>query len=653
MQKSKPKKKVSKEISINLDLIFQPQKNIRILIYSGIIVCSALMGLAYVLFALKINGYFGFPLDDPWIHLTFAKNFSKYFSFSYYKNEIVTAGSTSPIYTFLLSVAFFITQNEFIMSYFFGILFLILSAVFFYKLSTLDFGKENIYALFVTAILISDKWLNFISGSGMETTMYIFILVSTTYFYKKRLTIPFAVFLGLILWTRPDGVAFIAAIFIDYLIQIKLSKSNKEIVLFDKKSLIKILIISGIIVGIYFIMNLLLSGSLFPNTYNAKLTYYTPEFRSRSSFLKYEVWEYFTTGFYLIIMIGFLLNFLFIFRDIFNKKYNQTIFYTLFILIFIFIYYYKLPYAHRFGRYLMPIIPFFILTAFLSYRELTKIIGNYFKARKIAIGFFLILSAITLIYSIANYLENRKTYAEQCKYINDRQVAAALWIKNNTNENDLIATHDVGAIGYYSERKIIDVAGLITPELITKLHEKDYNKYMMNYLTEKGVSYLAFLREWYRVTNSNPLFSTADSLPPEVMEVFKYEPGKTYILSTIVKSGLMQAEEYMSKRQFQQALSVLQQVLQLDYNSSLTYFYIAICYRSLNDLKNAEANLQKALKIFPEYKNALIFIGSITKDLKKYQESKSYLEHYLSLNPNDEVAKKYLEAVNDSLNSNR
>ncbi len=63
--------------------------------------------------------------------------------------------------------------------------------------------------------------------------------------------------------------------------------------------------------------------------------------------------------------------------------------------------------------------------------------------------------------------------------------------------------------------------------------------------------------------------------------------------------------------------------------------------------------MQKALKIFPEYKNALIFIGSITKDLKKYQESKSYLEHYLSLNPNDEVAKKYLEAVNDSLNSNR
>ncbi len=653
MQKTKHPKKLRKEPIINLDFTFQPDKNIKIFIYIGIIIFSGLMGIMNILYALKINGYFGFPLDDPWIHLTFAKNFSKYFSFSYYKNEIVTAGSTSPIYTFLLSLAFFLTQNEFILSYFFGVLFLILSALFFYKLSLLDFGKEIIYAILVTAILISDKWLNFIAGSGMETTMFIFILISAAYFYKKRLAVPFAIFLGLILWTRPDGIALIAAIFIDYLVQIWLKKENKDIILFDKKSLIKIVIISGGIVGLYFIMNLILSGTIFPNTYNAKLTYYTPEFRSRSEFIKFEVWEYFTTGAYAIIMAGFILNLALVLFDTFKKKYNHSFLYTIFVIIFIFIYYYKLPYAHRFGRYLMPVIPFLILSAFLSYRDAAKMIGKFLKSKYIVITLILIISLFTLIISITNYLENRKTYAEQCKYINDRQVAAALWLKNNTKENDLIATHDVGAIGYYSERKIIDVAGLITPELITKLHDANYNKYMMNYLNEKGVSYLAFLREWYRVTNVNPLFSTANSLPPEVMEVFKYESGKTYILSTLVKSGLMQAENYMSRKQFREALSILQQVLPLDYNSSLTYFYLAICYRSLNDLVNAETSLEKALKIFPDYKDALVFMGSIQKDLKKYKEAKNNLEHYLSLNPNDEIAIKYLEAVNDSLNANK
>ncbi|MGV8018322.1 MAG: hypothetical protein AB2L26_09125 [Ignavibacteria bacterium] len=43
-----------------------------------------------------------------------------------------------------------------------------------------------------------------------------------------------------------------------------------------------------------------------------------------------------------------------------------------------------------------------------------------------------------------------------------------MWIKENTKPEDIIATHDVGAIGYYSDRKIVDVAGLITPELITE-----------------------------------------------------------------------------------------------------------------------------------------------------------------------------------------
>ena len=31
--------------------------------------------------AYKTNGFFGFPLDDPWIHLTFAKNLIEYGGF--------------------------------------------------------------------------------------------------------------------------------------------------------------------------------------------------------------------------------------------------------------------------------------------------------------------------------------------------------------------------------------------------------------------------------------------------------------------------------------------------------------------------------------------------------------------------------------------
>ena len=256
------------------------------MIYSGIIILAILLPFLILKSALSINGYLGFPLDDPWIHLTFAKNLAKYFSFSYFKNEMVTAGSTSPIYTMLLSIGFFISNNEFIISYFLGIGLFIFAVIYFYKLSSLDFNKENIFALLLTAIFVADKWMNFISISGMETTMFIFILIACTFFYRKRNAMWFAIFTGLIIWTRPDGVAFYAALIVDYIYLLYLSRKNKNLILFSKKDYQKIAAIFFVMLALYFIMNLMLSGSLLPNTYKAKLTYYSPEFKSRWDFLK-------------------------------------------------------------------------------------------------------------------------------------------------------------------------------------------------------------------------------------------------------------------------------------------------------------------------------------------------------------------------------
>ena len=56
--------------------------------------------------AYRVNGAAGFPLDDPWIHLQFAKNLHEYGSYSYYRNQTVTSGSTSPLYTLLLAAGF-------------------------------------------------------------------------------------------------------------------------------------------------------------------------------------------------------------------------------------------------------------------------------------------------------------------------------------------------------------------------------------------------------------------------------------------------------------------------------------------------------------------------------------------------------------------
>jgi tetratricopeptide (TPR) repeat protein len=631
-------------------LKYTPDKKISVFVYAVIIAITILLPILIVAGAYGRNGYFGFPLDDPWIHLTFAKNLAKYFSFSYFKNEMVTAGSTSPIYTALLAVGFFISNNEFMLSYFLGILFLVAAAIFFYRLASHDFDKENLFAILCTAIFISDKWLNFISVSGMETTMYIFILIACAYFYKKKKSIPFAIFAGLIIWTRPDGVAFYAALIVDYLWLLFTSKSDKSLKLFSKKDYIKIATIFSAMLLLYFALNIMLSSSLLPNTYTAKLTYYSPEFKSRSEFLKNEVWNYFTNGSYGIIMAGFIIAVLIMLKDVFKKNYNRTILYIGFIVALIFEYWYKLPYAHRFGRYMMPVIPFFILASALGYRDIFYAIGKYMKGKAVYQVLSVIIFGAMLILNAINFKPTSVSYSEECKYINDRQVTAAIWLRDNTKPEDIIATHDVGAIGFYSERKIVDIAGLITPELINKINTKDYGNFLSDYLNEKNVSYLAILREWYRISNDNSLMTTFGKLPPEIMEIYRFVPGKTIILSNEMKSMLMYIEELAARggqQNLQQAKQLIQRAEKMEPNAAIIPYISEVISSKTGDIKTEESELLSALHIFPEYRDALKQLIYMYSQASRPDEAQSYLDKYKMIFPNDEDGLKLEKYISD------
>ena len=95
-----------------------------------LLLAGLLMSVLTASFAYYTNGRFGFPLDDPWIHLQFAKNLHDYGSFSYYKGEMATSGSTAPLYTVILAAGFFVTNNEMVLSYVLGVACFLVGALF-------------------------------------------------------------------------------------------------------------------------------------------------------------------------------------------------------------------------------------------------------------------------------------------------------------------------------------------------------------------------------------------------------------------------------------------------------------------------------------------------------------------------------------------
>ncbi|HWF43829.1 MAG TPA: hypothetical protein VG537_04230, partial [Candidatus Kapabacteria bacterium] len=80
---------------------------------------AALAGLASlgVLYSvLSTKGFASFPLDDAWIHLTFARTLAASGHFAYGPLNPATSGSTSPLFTFLESFLFLVTKNEFVIA---------------------------------------------------------------------------------------------------------------------------------------------------------------------------------------------------------------------------------------------------------------------------------------------------------------------------------------------------------------------------------------------------------------------------------------------------------------------------------------------------------------------------------------------------------
>lgn len=597
--------------------------------------------------AYTTNGFFGFPLDDPWIHLTFAKNLIEYGSFSYFKNELVTSGSTSPIYTLLLSLFYIVSKNEFIISYIIGVMFGALLVYMMFKLSLLNFKNSAFISLLAALLIALQPKLNLINVSGMETSMFIFLIAGSLYSYQRKRIISLGIFLGLTIWCRPDGFVLWIAITLDYILRkFYLTKSSSHLA--DNDITLKefgtafslgVMLVLG-----YFLFNYFLSGSILPNTYSAKIEYYNK--MSRALFLKNDVLKYFTEAEFILIWLPFLIYCIVILKSIIRKEYNTHLVFLFFIVGLIAVYYLKLPFAHRFGRYLIPVIPFYIIIAIAGVKFISDfILVKTSKGKTVLPNLVFIVYSIVTLGLFINYNPNSKNeFTFLCKYSNDRHVAAGKWLNQNTAESAIIATHDIGAVAFYGERKIIDMAGLVTPELIAHLKENNYAAYMNEYLSRQKVDYIVTLRNWFEVVNDKPIFTPINSF--EYLDIFKFNPGRTHIQPREVSEKNQAALQMIQKGILPEAISILQQSLWQDSKSSQTHFLLGAAYAGIKDYPNAEKYFKSAVELFPDFAEANFGLAKVYYEQKKFDESLIHVKKSLEMNPDYTPAIQLLMQLN-------
>jgi hypothetical protein len=113
-----------------------------------------------------------------------------------------------------------------------------------------------------------------------------------------------------------------------------------------------------------------------------------------------------------------------------------------------------------------------------------------------------LLGTLCLLFSFIAARQN----AYDVQWVEDEMVQTAKWIQQNIPQGALIAVHDIGAIGYFDQHKIIDLAGLASPDVVTFIRNQDQ---IAKYLDERGVNYLVTFPSFYPdlVSRHEPVFS--------------------------------------------------------------------------------------------------------------------------------------------------
>jgi hypothetical protein len=85
--------------------------------------------------------------------------------------------------------------------------------------------------------------------------------------------------------------------------------------------------------------------------------------------------------------------------------------------------------------------------------------------------------------------------------INDMQVALGGWAAERTAFDAVLALNDIGAIGYISQRRVVDVVGLVSPEVIDALHGRapgwEQDVALCRFLSYRQADYVILFPDWY------------------------------------------------------------------------------------------------------------------------------------------------------------
>ena len=344
--------------------------------------------------------------------------------------------------------------------------------------------------------------------SGMEVTLFAFLSILAIMKHcddkgkhTRSLSAPFL--FGIASLVRPEGYALFVFATIDNMVH-SVYTSNRNVLLTVKRiSLVQVLLYL-VIVAPYLIFSFYTTGHFFPHTYYAQSELFG--LVKKLEYLKLYVGSLWGDQpiLFFLIPLGVINSFRIALKGSSEKSSYNSLLLFLWTVGYPILAMFIAPNARHHNRYMMPLIPCYMLLAASGFYYFLSLTENYLNRVEVVspLGKYTIsvrgisMVSLALIMGVSVFLAVTiwsHRFANDVQNINSQQVAMGEWVKEHIPEESIIALSDIGAITYISGRKkIIDMVGLVNPELLASLEEskENYDKALIQYLYREKPDYI-------------------------------------------------------------------------------------------------------------------------------------------------------------------
>jgi arabinofuranosyltransferase len=442
-----------------------------------VVVAAALLPVGlFVLRERALAGVPGFPLDDSWIHLHFARNIAEGAGFAY-NPGVPMAGSTAPLWTLLLALGATLVGASVGLAKSLGIAATILTALILRR-AALAFGASSPVALVAAVGLLWSRPMTWGALSGMEVSLAALLVAGALLAHARGHAALTAVLAALAVLARPEAALLVPLLVLAGPLTLR------------RVATFSLITAAFLAPAVWFSMATV--GAPFPATAAAKIegglfgwlagVHESPALTWIIRPWRFAVaWGQWLALTHWLLPLALVPGLVAVALRAGRRLAVPALALAAHPLAMALLAPYRDP-GFQEGRYSIHLLPVAMLVLAVGLSPSRE------KIRRTVLLAYLVIALITLPAAA-------ERYGWAVQNINGMQVHLGRWVDGHVPRSARLAVNDIGAIAYFSRRPVIDLMGLVTPEIVP--YRRQGERGIIRYVEQTCPDYVIVFPAWF------------------------------------------------------------------------------------------------------------------------------------------------------------